>query len=163
MLDWPHLHVALNHLPIFGIPLVGLLIVIGLARRSREIVLVGAALAALLGPATLATKLGGEKAEHAVESATWFNEAVVEEHEDAATLATIAALIAAAAAAMVWWQQRRMAEVNRYGGVALVVLIGITTILLAITGFKGGAIRHDEFGQSASAQPAGDEDDERER
>ncbi|MFN0178818.1 MAG: hypothetical protein ACKVZ0_08460 [Gemmatimonadales bacterium] len=159
MLDWPHLHVALNHLPVFGLPFIGLLLVIGLVRRSRELILTASALAALFGPATLATKFGGEQAEEALESAAWFNEATVEEHEEAADLATIAALLTAVAAAVIWWRQRQLTEVNRYGAIALLVLIGITTLLLANTGLKGGAIRHDEFGQPASAQPREDDDD----
>lgn len=159
MFDWAHLHVALNHLPIMGIPVLAGLLLIGLLRRSRDLILTGSALLVLFGPITLATKFGGEQAEEAVEGQSWFNEATVESHEEAANLATIASLLTAVAAAVVWWRQRRTPELNRYGAVSLLVLVGITMILLANTGLKGGAIRHDEFGSALSRTEQNDDDD----
>lgn len=154
MLDWAHLHVALNHLPIVGIPFIGVFLALGLWRRSRDLVLTASALMIVLGPATVLVKVGGEQAEEAVEGAAWFNEAAVEEHEEAADLATIGAILTAIAAAVVWWRQRAMTDVNRYGAMGLLVLIAITTALLARTALAGGVIRHDEFGGASPAAQA---------
>ncbi|MBM4186892.1 MAG: hypothetical protein FJ206_06200 [Gemmatimonadetes bacterium] len=140
--------------------MVGLFLVIALFHRSRDLALAATAVLVLLGPATLAVKMGGEQAEEAVEGAAWFNEAAVEEHEEAADLATIAALLTAVAAAVVWWRQRAMTEINRYGVAGLLVMVVITSALLGRTALAGGVIRHDEFGSASRVAPAVREDDE---
>lgn len=64
-----HLHLILNHLPLFGL-LAALvpLVAAGLFQRSRELVLVGLAMGALFGAATPLVVLSGEEAEERIEA-----------------------------------------------------------------------------------------------
>lgn len=163
MLDWPHLHVAFNHVAIVGFPFLAVLVAVAWLRRSRELLLTGVVLTILLGPATLLTKASGERAEEAVENLAWFKEAVVHDHEERAELAAIVAMAAAVVALGVgWWQRSRVELARGPAALLLVALLAVST-LLALTALSGGAIRHDEFGSTPAAGQERPDDDRDER
>jgi hypothetical protein len=141
--DAAHLHLMLNHVPVIGAPLLLLLLTIGIVRGSRELVTVSLVLVVGLAVVTGLVYLSGEPAEELVKHASWFREALAEEHEDQATVSLVAVLatggLAGAALALrgrpgagIWLP--RVA----WGGLAL------STALLGWTAWSGGQIRHEE-------------------
>lgn len=146
MPNWAHIHVMINHLPIIGFPLVAVVLAMGLARRSRDLLLVATALTVLIGAGTFAVKQSGEQAEEVVEQAVWADDDLIHEHEEAAEKATIAALVTALIAAAVWFRLRGQAAPALGGPTLVLALLLVTSGLMAWTALEGGPIRHDEFG-----------------
>ena len=64
-IDAPHLHLMLTHLPVIGGPFLLLLLSIGLARKSHEVVTIALALTVGLAAVTGGVYLTGEPAEEA--------------------------------------------------------------------------------------------------
>lgn len=163
MLDWPHLHVMSNHLPIIGLPIAAALLAWGMARRSRDLLRAAAALTIVVGAASFAVKQTGERAEDALEQAAWADHDVIHEHEEAGEKATIAALVAVLAAGLVAWRLRGQAPVTLGGPALLLALLLAASGLMAWTGLEGGKIRHDEFGRGAPPAATGADADHDER
>ena len=61
-----HLHLMVNHVPVFGTIFAALLIGWGLLRKSEDVLRLGLILAVLIGIATWGVQLTGEPAEHAL-------------------------------------------------------------------------------------------------
>lgn len=162
MLDWPHLHVMTNHLPIIGFPIAAALLALGMAKRSRDILGAAVALTIVVGAGSFVVKQTGERAEEALEELAWADHDRIHEHEEAGEKATIAALVAALVAAGVGWRMRGQATVQLGAPGLLLALLLAVSGLMAWTGLEGGAIRHDEFGAAARA-PAAVSDDDRDR
>jgi hypothetical protein len=89
-LDLAHVHLMLNHLPVVGAPLLLLLLTIGFPRGSRELIVVSLALVVALAVVTGLVYLTGEPAEHLVQHAPWFRDALAEIHEENATVSLLA-------------------------------------------------------------------------
>jgi len=159
MPNWAHLHVMFNHLPIIGLPLVTLLLAIGMARRSRELVAVAAALTVLLGGASLAVKYSGEEAEEVVEDLSWADRQAIHDHEEAGEKATLAALATAVVAVVVGARAIGQAVLGLGGPALLLLMLLGTSGLMAWTGLEGGEVRHDEFALPADRPPGEDADD----
>jgi hypothetical protein len=146
MFDWAHIHVMINHLPIIGLPISAAVLALGMAKRSRDLIVAAAILTVVIGAASFAVKQTGEWADEAVEDLAWANHDVIHDHEEAGEKATIAALLAALTAAVVGWRARDQAVLALGGPAVLLLLLLATSGLMAWTGLEGGEIRHDEFG-----------------
>jgi hypothetical protein len=139
-----HLHLLLNHAPVFGVLFA--LVLLGLARirRSEELARIGLGALVVSGLAAAAAMVTGEPAEHAVEHLAGISEPAIEAHEEAAELAAIAtyagAVIALAALAL----RRRIALAGHLRLLALVAALAAFG-LMARTANLGGQIRHPEI------------------
>lgn len=157
-MDWSmaHLHIAINHLPIFAAVFAVGLLLWGLVGHKRDIVTVGLAIAVLAGVGSFAARETGQDAEHQVEDNSWANRRLIHEHEE---LADTAFLLSAAAGVLAL-----VALVMRRGGrpgsatlswVTFVALL-VSMAFLANTALYGGYIRHDEVRPAGldTTQPA---------
>lgn len=150
-LDAAHVHLMLNHLPVVGAPLLALLLTIGLVRGSRELVTISLVLAAGLALVTGFVYLTGEPAEELVEHAPWFHEAMVETHEEHATVSLVAMLatgVLATAAVALRGRPRAGGRLTRLTWAGLV----FSSILLGWTAWSGGQIRHEEVRAGVTAR-----------
>jgi hypothetical protein len=146
-----HLHLMVNHLPVIATPLVAVLLVWGLWRRSREVIRVAVGAAVIIAAASYPVFLTGEPAEDQLEDASWIKERMVHEHEERAEVALIAMLITGALAAVGVWQSRGGREVpRRTAGITLAGL-ALSAGLFGWTALAGGRIRHDEIRSTATA------------
>jgi hypothetical protein len=151
VIDAAHIHLMLNHLPVIGAPILLLLLTIGLARGSRELVTVSLVLVIGLAAASAVVYLTGEPAEELIEHAPWFPKALAESHEESATVALVGMLATGAlsAAALVFhrrtWGGRWLPRVV-WG------VLAVSTLLLGWTGWSGGQIRHDEIRSTAGGR-----------
>lgn len=156
-----HLHLLINHLPVIGAVIGLALLAVAIARRSDELARVTFLLYALLGAAAVVVYLTGEPAEDAVEQLAGVSKAMIEQHEEAALVATIAMGVAGAFALLAVFVFRRRVLPRRLIGGGLVVALLITG-LMAYTANLGGKIRHTEIRggatpsvESAAAQSRG--------
>ncbi len=140
-----HLHLMLNHFPVVGSVIVALLLALALYRRSDELGRASLMLAALVGAVSVAVYFTGEPAEELVERLPGVSEAITEQHEEAALVATIvvAALGALSLAVLAMHRGRRMLS-RRATGAALALAL-VACGAMGYTAFLGGQVRHTEI------------------
>ena len=150
-MSWAHIHLALNHVPVIGLLIVLPLLAVARLRQSGELTRVSYALLVLLAAATVVVYLTGEPAEELIEDLPGFSEALVEEHEEVALVATIgmAVLGLVALVGLIRFRGPRIAPAGYARGVLLLALLmgGV----MVWTANLGGQIRHSEIRAGASA------------
>jgi hypothetical protein len=151
-LDLAHVHLMLNHLPVVGAPLLLLLLTIGFLRGSREVILVSLALVVGLAVVTGLVYLTGEPAEHLVEHAPWFRDALAETHEEHATMSLLAVVATGALAGLALILRERPTAGMWLPRVAWAGL-ALSTLLLGWTAWSGGQIRHEEVRSATVLRP----------
>jgi uncharacterized membrane protein len=143
--DWTHLHLALNHVPVIGTPFLLLLLLWGWARRSAEITRLALLWLVPFAALSIALKFTGDFA--AEESAGRLKplREFVERHEQAADQATTGMFLLGLAAALALGLGRRGRSVPSWS-LALVAALGLATaLLLARTANLGGQIGHPQL------------------
>jgi hypothetical protein len=137
------IHLALNHLPLFGSAIAVVLLAWALWARSRDLTRAGLVLALVCGVGGVVAKQSGEGAEEQVEELPWADHDRIHEHEEAGEWAfyLLAAAGIAAAAALV---RMRKAQDARIETMVVLLLITIAFAATAKTAWEGGKIRHEE-------------------
>src|SRR5258708_2381815 len=105
-MNWAHLHLALNHVPVMGTLFVMLLLLAAVLRTSRELVRAGLWAFVFLAAVTIPIKSTGDKAAQFAMSLDGINDTAMEQHESAAGKATTGAFLVgvAAAACLFMWR-----------------------------------------------------------
>ena len=153
-MDFPHLHLLLNHFPIIGtIVGVGLFLISFLVktddvRRSSLIVFVVMALL------TIPTFMTGVGAQEKMVADSSVSNALIQRHEGAAELAVWFMEITGALAVVALWQSARNANPGRLNTSAILAFSLVTVGLMARTGNTGGEIRHLEVRSSQEGTAA---------
>jgi hypothetical protein len=149
-----HLHLILNHVPVIG-TLIGLcLLAYAVLRKNDGLVRVCLGMFAVLAAVALATFLTGEPAEEAVEGLAGVSEAIMEQHEEAARLATIALGVLGVLSMGVLLRFRR-GTLPRQAGMLLLAAALVPAAMMAWTANLGGQIRHSEIrAESVSPPPS---------
>lgn len=145
-----HIHLALNHAPVFGFAFVLALLVWGMIRRSADVQFV-----ALLGCVAIALSaipvyLTGEPAEDVVEKLPGVTGEVIEAHEDAAKPAFVAACLTGIMAliGLIAWRDEAK---RRFLVRGTFVLCVAAAVLVGRAANLGGQIRHTEVRSGAAA------------
>ena len=148
-MNWVHLHLALNHVPVLGTFFVGLLLGAALIRNSEELKrcsLIGFVALALV---SIPIKFTGDFANEKLVGASWLAVERVTVHEQAADQATTGMFLLGLAAAFALWQGRGSRPIAQ-ATLWTVLLLSLVTFLLMIrTANLGGEIRHEEIRQSS--------------
>ena len=144
-MDWIQLHLALNHLPVVGIPLLVVLLAIGRWRQSTDVMRLALWLIAFLAAAAIAIKFTGDfAAEQAVPQLAPVKE-LVARHEQAADQVTTAVFCLGLASALALFLSRGGRSLRGWI-LALVLALGVLTgLLYARTAHSGGQISHPEL------------------
>jgi uncharacterized membrane protein len=143
-MNFAHIHLILNHIPVVGIPVALLFLVYGFLKRNLEIqkcalwVLVGLALV------TLPVYFTGDPAEKVIKHFPEVRKTFIEPHEEAAEFSLIVTLISGAVAlvALLFQKEERKFRVLNVVVIAVSVLAMAS---LAYTASLGGEIRHTEL------------------
>ena len=150
-MNWAHIHLMLNHIPVLGTVFGLALLAWGLWRRNDP--LQRAALFTFVAVAIVAIPvyLTGEPAEAVVENLVGTAETAIEAHEEAALLSFIAmeVLGALALAALALSRTRFNPALVVRGALAVALLTGG---LMAWTANLGGRIRHGELRAAGAGQ-----------
>lgn len=161
-MNMAHLHLILNHLPIFG-TLFGLaLLAIGLLRNSEELKRIGLIVFILMALAVVPTFLTGEPAEEHVKNLPDVSEAYIETHEAEAKVSLAMTLllgVISGAALILSIRRARAAVWMTPAALATAVLVSGSLIY---TASLGGQIRHSEI-RGGAAVSGGNATDEGER
>jgi hypothetical protein len=151
--NYPYLHLALNHLPILGAIFALLLLAWGVARGSRDVTRVALGAALLAGLSAYPASFTGEEAHEQLEELPGYDHDRTHEHEEAAEAALIALLATAGASALGLWVSRK----DRAIPVWSVGLVGLGLVasagLVVRAAMLGGEITHLEARQPVFAPP----------
>ena len=149
--NFAHLHLLLNHIPVIGSIIALCLFVISLfgrhqdLRRSSLIIFVGIALL------TIPTFVSGFGAQSNINSQPGVSRALIERHEGSAMLSFWFMELTGALALAGLWQLHRNAGLARWSVLAILAISIITVGLMARCGNTGGDIRHPEIWETKEA------------
>lgn len=153
-----HLHLLLNHVPVVGALFAIILFAAAILLSETVSTRFALGFSAAIAVVAVAVYFTGGPAEEVVEKLAGVTERAIEQHEEAAELATVATSIfgALSLAALVIFGKRKMprwvAAVGFAGAAVLGALMGWTANL-------GGQIRHTEI-RSANFQQGGSESED---
>ena len=158
-MTWAHVHLALNHVPVIGLPIVVLLLGWALLRRSAELTRASFGLLVLLALVTVIVQLTGEPAEELIEGLPGVIDSMVEKHEEAALIGTLGMSGLGLLALFGWWRYRAGGSVARW--LSSVLLFGglLLTVYFGWVANLGGQIRHTEIRSAQASTRAVDGQD----
>jgi len=152
-----HLHLLLNHLPIF-LPLFGLIIlIIGIVFKSEIVKRVSLAMFVFTGLFAFIASSTGEGAEEIVEELKRSHDLIHEHEEAAETFALLSYVLAMFSIVAFWfnWKKHPFKDLSMY----IALLISVIVIYFSYpTGQSGGEITHTEVSNSFKV-PAGEDED----
>ena len=150
-MNFDHLHLLLNHVPIIGFFVgVGLFVASFTGSNDdlrRSSLIIFAAVALL----TIPTFVSGVGADRSIAGETGVSDVLVRRHEGAAMLGLWFVLATGAAAVMVLWRSQRRGGPSRANLLTVLLLAIIASVLMGRTGNTGGDIRHPLPGTAAGA------------
>jgi hypothetical protein len=154
--NWPYIHITLNHFPIILTIVGSAVLALALIVRQRGVWLYAVATLTLAGLSIYPVFFTGDKAADVLEHTWYVVRSMVEEHDESAGFALWATLIMGAVSAYAWWRMLRR-EIAGIPPVWLRTLITVLTALaLAIvvrTAYLGGQIIHES--PKLATPPAG--------
>lgn len=144
-MNWAHVHLLINHIPVLGVGFGILLWLIGMARRSEELKKVSLAIFAALAVFTVIVFMTGSPAAKEVRHIPEVSVAIIHRHSNAALISTIAMGILGTLSlgALLVFRHSRPLPVK--AGWALLLLALVVQGLMAWTANLGGQIRHTEI------------------
>jgi hypothetical protein len=145
------LHLAVNHVPVVGLPLVFLLLVAAAARRSRDLAGAGFVGLILMAVAAYAALKTGGPAHHLLDSVPGVSHEVIHAHGRAARWAWYGAFALGLLGLAGALSLRRSARFPLGYVVAAALGAGFVSVLMARVAHLGGLIRHPEI--EAGYQP----------
>ena len=148
-----HLHLILNHVPVLGTAFGLGFLVLATWRKSEELKKTALGVFVVVALLAVPVYLTGEPAEDLVKALPDVSKPVIEQHEEAATVAFTGVVVlgVAALAGLLLFRLGKMVPAW-YGSVLLAASV-IVGGLMAWTANLGGQVRHTEIRSSAS-QPA---------
>ena len=144
-MNWPHVHLALNHVPVLGTAFLALLLVVALARRSEELKRVSLMSLVLLAALSIPIKFTGDFASEALQNNPAFDPARVSHHEQTADQATTGVFIMGLLALAGLIAARRGKPVPTWALISVLIATLATFALMLRTANAGGQIRHPEI------------------
>ena len=151
-MDWVHLHLALNHLPVWGTLFVLFLLLVGMFKSSDELKRLALWWTVILAALSIPIKFTGDFAVPLIETQPWLDSSLVSNHEQAADQATTGVFLMGLAAALGLYRGRGKRDISRAICITILVLTLLTFLLMARTANLGGQIRHEEIRDSASVE-----------
>ncbi len=159
-MNWAHVHLLLNHVPVIGAAFGLALLAYGTWRRDAGVTKAALSVFVVVAMAAAAVFLTGEPAKELLEGTRGIPERLIERHENVALPALIAVTLVGAASLVALIIARWTALAAAWTRAALVLSV-IAFGLLAWTAALGGQIRHEEI-RSGAVTGAGHEADEHE-
>lgn len=153
-MDYPHLHLLLNHIPILGTVFGVVLLGIGLVIKNRSVEVTALVTLAIVALLTIPAYTTGEEAEHVVEHIQGISEHELEEHEEHAELSLWLMLGAGVLAILTLISYRGMQHLRKIFTILTLVGSSLAFLSLIPLALHGGKIVHSELRGDA---PAGED------
>ena len=156
-LNAAHLHLLINHLPIFGAFLsLPLLLIAWWRRAEKGVLLCAVTIIVLASIGAGLSYLTGEKAQDIVTGMPTVSMKAMAEHEDRAETATVVMLVIGVAAVVLQVREwKRTTPPANWVFIALIAAMLIANAVVAWTALEGGMIRHSEVRPVESTSPDG--------
>ena len=143
-MDWVQIHLALNHIPVIGIPLLVIMLIAGWWRKSDELIRVTLWSVLFLAAAAIAIKFTGDFA------AEQFGrgpeaKAFITRHEEAGDQVTTAVFVLGLIVATGLWLARGKKPIAKWILILVVAAGLVTSLLYARSAHTGGQISHPEL------------------
>jgi len=152
-MDWTHLHLALNHVPVLGTPFLLGLLLWSWARGQAVTLRFCLWLFVMLAAASIGIKFTGDFAAEKVGAQPGFDKALIDQHEQSADQATTGVFLMGIAAGVALLVSRRGRPTPTWSLGLLALLALATFALMARTANFGGHIRHPEIRPGAAQTP----------
>lgn len=140
-----HVHLLINHIPLFGVSFGLVALVWSLARHSNDMRWAAIALFVVAGIFGWIAMETGESAEELVERLPGVTKALIHSHEEAAEFANISATIVAVVALAMAALSRYKPQFVKSTQFILLLIALIASGAMARTAYLGGQIRHTEI------------------
>lgn len=143
-MNYPHLHLVINHAPLFALIFGFCLLMYYIRKRVEEVARIAMYTFIISAIAGIITIMSGENAEHVISNMSGVNKSIIEDHEKIGKIANFFNVITGAGSFS--WFFLKSQYTKRY------VAIGLTVACLMGIGFMskaanvGGKIRHSEIG-----------------
>ncbi len=163
-MNWAHIHLILNHIPLIGVGFTILLFIFALIRNSKELINVSLIFTIIVALWAIPAYLTGEPAEEIVEELPGISENLIKQHEEMAEKAFIFLEVVGALALITLIVKSYSQKLG--GWLMYLTLIGLLVGggMIAWTANLGGRINHPEVrskafdNQSISMQEKNEED-----
>jgi hypothetical protein len=153
VLNWPHIHLVLTHIPVIGIGVVVALLLTGRARGSRELEWVSLQMFVALALLSISVFLTGSPASHQIREMPGISRQTIHIHSRAADFAFWSMELLGVLSLGVLVRFRSPGTVPTRLTTALLALALLVLGLMIWTAGLGGRIRHPEIGASNAAGP----------
>lgn len=151
-MDWTHLHLALNHVPVLGTPFLLGFFLWSWWRGQSVTLRFCLWLFVVLTVASIAIKFTGDFSAEALEKTPGFDQTLIEQHEQSADQATTGVFLMGIAAALSLFLSRGGRVTPRWS-LGLLAFFALATFSLMVRCANlGGHIRHPEIRPDASAK-----------
>ncbi len=144
-MNWAHIHLLLNHIPVIGMVFAVLLLLVAMVRKNDAFKILSLQFFVLLTLLTIPTYLTGDPAAHAVRSLPDVTREIIERHDDAATIALIGMIILGVLALVGLIIYHRTKSLPAWVITLAFVLSLTEAVWLGWTANLGGQIRHTEI------------------
>ncbi|MGB9697613.1 MAG: hypothetical protein ACPL2D_10080 [Ignavibacteria bacterium] len=140
-----HLHLLINHLPVFGTAFLLLMLLYAIGKRNQSALKLNFALVVLLGLLTIPVFISGENAEGGVKGIEGVNEEAIEPHEEFAKSSLIVMEITAGLALIGVLIGIIRKSIPFWFAVFVLLLLLATQGMMIYTSHLGGKISHFEI------------------
>lgn len=140
-----HVHLMVNHLPLFAVLFGGGILALGLLRDDRTIKTIGLCFALVAGVGAFVSVQSGERSEDTVEALSGTDVDALEVHEDAGKAAALASYLAALLSLAALFVPSEREKLKGRLEWATWVAFVVALIMIARAADIGGAIRHPEL------------------
>ena len=144
-MNWAHLHLMLNHIPVLGAFLITISLALATYRRNETITLLCLQIIVVIGIFTLGAYFTGEPSEDAIEHLPGVTEAFINAHEKAALYGLVATELLALLSLLGLFVFRRGLKSPTSLLKPLFLLSLVNIGVMTWTANLGGLIRHTEL------------------
>ena len=151
-MNWAHVHLIINHIPVIGIGLLILLFIVAMVRKNKGLITVALAFIILISLATIPVYLTGEPAEEVVEDMPGISEELIKEHEEQAEIAFILVEVAGGLALITLIARRYSDNLGQRLVILTLLVLIVSGGLIGWTANLGGKIHHEEIRSGKDSQ-----------
>ena len=160
-MNWAHVHLLSNHIPVIGTAVGVALLGYGLWRKDQGVMKAALGVFVVVAAVAVTVFLTGEPAEDLLERTVRVPEALLDEHEDAALPALVAMGLVGAVSLIALIVARGKVLTAAWTRATLVLAV-VAFGLVARTAALGGQIRHEEI-RAGAAPTAGHAEEHEDR
>lgn len=146
-MNFVHLHLMINHSPLYATLFAFFFVLIGMIIRNRGIVTAGLIITIVSALCGIAADFTGDQASDIIRNGppiAGVDKTLITEHDQAATFVVISTCVSAVAALAVLFVGRKRGQRPRWMEVVMLVLLLWSFSVVARTALLGGRIHHPE-------------------